>query len=61
MTTYIVSPSGSHWVVKKGNGAVVSNHRKKAPAKQSARREAGSGDRVIIRDSGGRYQDGVSY
>lgn len=56
MTTYIVAPSGSHWVVKK-HGGVVSNHRKKTPAKRAAKRKASSGDRLEIRRADGTVQN----
>ncbi|WP_254831602.1 DUF2188 domain-containing protein [Haloglomus salinum] len=61
MTEYKVLPSGNQWRVEKGNGSVVSNHRKKAPAVSSAKSEAGSGDVVIIRRSDGTIQDRHEY
>lgn len=57
MATYIVAPSGNGWVVKKGNRAVQSNHRKKSAAKRAAKRMASSGDRVEIRRANGTVQD----
>lgn len=57
MTRYAVRPSGSGWVVKRGNGSVVSNHRKKSRAKKAAQRAAGRGDSLTIHRSDGTIQD----
>lgn len=56
MSRYRVVPDGSGWAVKK-NGRTKSNHRKKRPAINSARRMADSGDSIEIRRSNGTVQD----
>lgn len=56
MSTYRVKPSGNQWIVTK-NGGTVSNHRKKARAKQKAKREARTGDKVIIHRASGTIMD----
>lgn len=57
MTTYRIEPAGNKWLVKKGNGATVSTHRKKSAAKRKANRKASSGDTVVIRRKNGTIQD----
>lgn len=61
MTEYRVVPSGNQWRVQKAGGSVISNHRKKNPAVSAAKREAGSGDRVVIHRSDGTVQDSHEY
>jgi len=56
MTTFIIKPDGTHWAVKKGNGLVVSNHRKKQPAISNARRVFDAGDRIVVKRSDGTFQ-----
>jgi predicted lipoprotein with Yx(FWY)xxD motif len=40
---------------------VISNHRKKDPAVSAGKREAGSGDTLVIHRSDGTVQDRRSY
>lgn len=61
MTEYRVVPSGNMWRVQKKGGSVISNHRKKAPAVDRAKREAGSGDSVTIHRKNGTVQDRHNY
>ncbi|OYR87594.1 hypothetical protein DJ71_05405 [Halorubrum sp. E3] len=61
MTTYKVLPSGNQWRVQTGSGSVVSNHRKKRPAVNSARSEASSGDEIWIHRSDGTIQEKRTY
>lgn len=56
MGTYLVLPDGSGWVVEK-NRRTVSNHRLKQRAIDSAKSEAGPGDRLQIHRQNGTVQD----
>lgn len=57
MAEYHVSPAANQWQVKKKGGSVVSNHRKKKPARERADNEASSGDRVVIHRKDGTIQE----
>lgn len=56
MGTYQVTPNDNQWKVTK-NGRTISNHRKKARARQKAKQKASPGDMVVIRRSNGTIQD----
>lgn len=57
MAEYHVSPAANQWQVKKKGGSVVSNHRKKKPARERAQKEASSGDRIVIHRKNGTIQE----
>lgn len=53
MATYRVKPNGNGWTVTK-NGTTASNHRKKARARQSAKRQSSGGDKLVIHGGSGQ-------
>lgn len=56
MAEYHVVPAANQWQVKKKGGSVVSNHRKKRPARDKAQKTAKSGDAIIIHRQDGTVQ-----
>lgn len=59
MPEYHVVPAANQWQVKKKGGSVVSNHRKTAPARKRAKKEAGSGDVIIINRKDGTVKERI--
>lgn len=59
MAEYHVSPAANQWQVKKKGGSVVSNHRKKRPARERAQDEAKSGDRIVVHRQDGTIQESI--
>lgn len=57
MAEYHVVPAANQWQVKKKGGTVVSNHRKKSPARDNVQREASTGDVIIIHRKDGTVQE----
>lgn len=57
MAEYHVVPAANQWQVKRKGGSVVSNHRKKQPARDRAQTEATSGDTIIIHRQDGTVQE----
>lgn len=60
MVEFHVVPAANQWQVKKKGGSVVSNHRKKKPARDRARKEASSGDSIIIHRKDGTVQERIN-
>lgn len=61
MVKYQVLPNGDQWRVQTEDGSVVSNHRKKDPAVESAKDEAGDDDAGEVHREDGTVQDRFDY
>lgn len=57
MAEYHVVPAANQWQVKKKGGTVVSNHRKKQPARDKVQKKASSGDTIVIHRQDGTVQE----
>lgn len=57
MVEYHVVPAANQWQVKKKGGSVISNHRKKKPARKRVQKESKSGDTIIIHRKDGSIQE----